>query len=112
MTKATNDATLNQAGTIYQYFIALRDCFELQDDDVLEIETHGDVSVISSNEGSSFQKEVKHHFGKSSLGERSIDFWKTLANWYFEYDRIKRFSSCILLTTSKIDGIIFQKKKN
>ena len=78
MTKATNDATLNQAGTIYQYFIALRDCFELQDDDVLEIETHGDVSVISSNEGSSFQKEVKHHFGKSSLGERSIDFWKTL----------------------------------
>lgn len=104
MTKATNDATLNQAGTIYQCFIALRDCFELQDDDVLEIETHGDVSVISSNEGSSFQKEVKHHFGKSSLGERSIDFWKTLANWYFEYDRIKRFSSCILLTTSKIDA--------
>ena len=50
MTKATNDATLNQAGTIYQYFIALRDCFELQDDDVLEIETHGDVSVIVMRE--------------------------------------------------------------
>ena len=27
-----------------------------------------------------------------------------MANWYFEYDRIKRFSSCILLTTSKIDA--------
>lgn len=38
MTKATNDATLNQAGTIYQYFIAKR-LFCASRDDVLEIET-------------------------------------------------------------------------
>lgn len=27
MTKAVNDATLNKAGDIYQFLIALKDCF-------------------------------------------------------------------------------------
>lgn len=43
MTKAINDATLNKAGDIYQYLIALKDCFELNDGDTLQIETNGDV---------------------------------------------------------------------
>ena len=33
MTRAVNDATLQKAGDIYQYLIALRDCFELNDGD-------------------------------------------------------------------------------
>lgn len=28
MSRAVNDATLQKAGDIYQYLIALRDCFE------------------------------------------------------------------------------------
>lgn len=101
MTKAVNDATLKQAGTIYQYLIALRDCFELNDDDTLQIETNGDVSIIN-NTGGKFQKEVKHHSDNKVLSDRHIDFWKTLANWYTDYERVKIFSNYILLTTAKI----------
>ena len=91
MDKAVNDATLKQAGTIYQYLIALRDCFDLNDNDTLQIETNGDVSIIN-NAGGLFQKEVKHHFADKSLSDRDIDFWKTLANWYTDYERVKNFS--------------------
>ena len=46
MTRAVNDTTLQKAGDIYQYLIALGDCFELNDGDTLQIETNGDVSII------------------------------------------------------------------
>lgn len=101
MVKAINDATEQKAGDIYQYLIALRDCFELDGNDTLQIEVNGDVSIISGNSGK-FQKEVKHHFGKAFLGDRDIDFWKTLANWYEDYERIKNFHSLILYSTSGI----------
>lgn len=101
MTKAVNDATLKQAGTIYQYLIALKDCFALTDTDTLQIETNGDVSIINNTKGL-FQKEVKHHFGNQMLSDRDIDFWKTLANWYVDYKRVKNFSQYILSTTATI----------
>ncbi len=101
MAKAVNDATEQKAGDIYQYLIALRDCFELVGNDTLQIEVNGDVSIISGNSGK-FQKEVKHHFGKTFLGDRDIDFWKSLANWYEDYERIKNFHSLILYSTSGI----------
>lgn len=49
--KAVNDATLQKAGDIYQYLIALKDCFELADGDTLQIETNGDVSIINDTGG-------------------------------------------------------------
>lgn len=103
MTKAINDATLNKAGDIYQYLIALKDCFELNDGDTLQIETNGDVSIIN-DVGGRFQREVKHHFGNKSISDRDIDFWKTLANWYTDYERVKNFSNYILSTTAKIQS--------
>ncbi len=103
MTKAVNDATLNKAGDIYQYLIALKDCFELNDGDTLQIEINGDVSIIN-NTGGLFQKEVKHHFGDTFLSDRDVDFWKTLANWYVDYERVKIFSHYILSTTAKISN--------
>lgn len=101
MTKAVNDATEQKAGDIFQYLVALRDCFELEENDKLQIETNGDVSIISGNIGK-IQKEVKHHFNKKLLGDRDIDFWKTLANWYDDFDRIENFQSLILYCTSSI----------
>lgn len=101
MTRAVNDATLQKAGDIYQYLIALRDCFELNDGDTLQIETNGDVSIIN-DVGGRFQREVKHHFGNTSISDRDIDFWKTLANWYVDYERVKNFSNYILSTTATI----------
>lgn len=103
VTKAVNDATLTKSGDIYQYLIALMDCFELNDNDTLQIETNGDVSVIN-NTGGLFQKEVKHHFGDSNLSDRDVDFWKTLANWYVDYERVKEFSHYILSTTATISN--------
>lgn len=29
--RAVNDATLNQAGNVYQYLVALKDCYELME---------------------------------------------------------------------------------
>lgn len=101
MAKAVNDATEQKAGDIYQYLIALRDCFELDGNDTLQIEVNGDVSIISGTAGK-LQKEVKHHLGKTFLADRDIDFWKTLANWYEDYERINNFHSLILYSTSGI----------
>lgn len=98
---AINDATLKQAGTIYQYLIALRDCYELEEGEILQIEINGDVSIINNKQGK-FQKEVKHHFGNKNLSDRDEEFWKTLANWYTEYERVKSFSKFILSTTASV----------
>lgn len=101
VTKAVNDATEQKAGDIFQYLVALRDCFELEEEDTLQIEVNGDVSILTGTAGK-FQKEVKHHFGKTFLRDRDIDFWKTLANWYEDFERIKSFSALILCCTSSI----------
>lgn len=101
MPKAVNDATEQKAGDIFQYLIALRDCFELEEGDTLQIEVNGDVSILSGSRGK-FQKEVKHHFGNTYLRDRDIDFWKTLANWYEDFNRIESFSELILYCTSSI----------
>lgn len=66
MRKAVNDATLQKAGDIYQYLITLRDYFDLEVGDTLQIETNGDVSIIDDM-GGRFQKEVKHYFGKNFM---------------------------------------------
>ncbi len=97
MDKNVNDATSSIKGNIYQFIVALNDCFELNEGDNLLIEVHGDVSIAGL-----MQKEIKHHDSKDNLTERDIDFWKTLANWYVSYDSIKNYNSLILFTTSEI----------
>ena len=102
MDKAINDATLAKVGDIFQYYIALRDCFLMKSGDKIQIEINGDVSLITNTSKSSSQKEVKHHFGDKYLSDRDIDFWKTLANWYKDYNRVNVFSYLILHTTADI----------
>lgn len=112
MGKAINDATQQKAGDIYQYLIALRDCFALNEGDTLHIETHGDISIINDKCGR-FQKEIKHHFSDHRISDRDVDFWKTLANWYVEYEQVKNFSHYILSTTAKIlDNSSFYRWNN
>lgn len=100
--KSKNDATAQIIGTIYQFVIALKDCFKLKENGKLVIETYGDISILNIK-GSTFQKEVKHHSGEAVLSDRDKDFWKTLANWYEDYDRVKGFSNYILSTTAKVE---------
>ncbi|MGE7908434.1 ABC-three component system protein [Lysinibacillus xylanilyticus] len=104
MDRAVNDATLVKAGDIFQYYIALRDCFKMKKGDKIQIEINGDVSLISDKSNVSFQREVKHHFGISNLSDRDVEFWKTLSNWYMDFDRIKLFSHLILHTTSGLSS--------
>lgn len=100
MSRGKNDATLQKIGDIYQYYIALYDCFKLNNEDTLLIEVNGDVSIKSKSLGKTFQKEVKHHLGEKYLSDRDIDFWKTLSNWYIDYDRSIEFYKLVLFTTS------------
>lgn len=104
MDRAINDATLVKAGDIFQYYIALCDCFKMNSGDKLQIEVNGDVSLITELSKNSFQREVKHHFGDKNLIDRDVDFWKTLSNWYVEYERITSFASLILHTTATISS--------
>lgn len=104
MDKAVNDSTLNKMGDMFQYYIALRDCFKMNNGEKLQIETHGDVSVISKSSGNSFQREVKHHIEDKRLSDRDVDFWKTVSNWYVDYNRTKQFDGLILTTTAIISS--------
>lgn len=104
MDRAVNDATFNKMGDIFQYYIALLDCFNMGMNDKLQIEVNGDVSVIAELSKNSFQKEVKHHLGKKRFGDRDVDFWKTLFNWYIQYDRITNFTNLVLYTTASISS--------
>lgn len=98
---AINDATLQKVGDLYQYFIALLDCFSLKKGEAMLIETKGDVSIISLDGKNRFQKEIKHHFGKNNLNDRNEDFWNTLDNWCKERSDMS-FEKLIFCTTSSI----------
>lgn len=78
---AVNDATKQKIGDIYQYFIALFDCFSLKKGESMLIETEGDVSIVSHSGQNRVQKEIKHHLGKRNLSDRDEDYWNTLDNW-------------------------------
>lgn len=101
MSRKRNDATLPKLGDIYQYFIALLDCFKMKAGGKIQIELQGDVTLISSDK-ESFQKEVKHHTGSSSLSDRDTDLWNTLKNWVLDYSDSMKFNQLILFTTANI----------
>lgn len=101
MSRKRNDATLSKLGDIYQYFIALLDCFKMKAGDKIQIELQGDVTLICSDK-KSFQKEVKHHTGSSSLSDRDTDLWNTLKNWVIDYSDSMKFNHLILFTTADI----------
>ena len=99
---AVNDATKQKIGDIYQYFIALFDCFSLKKGESMLIETEGDVSIVSHSGQNRIQKEIKHHLGKRNLSDRDEDFWNTLDNWCKNKHRTATFEKLIFYTTSGI----------
>lgn len=100
---ATNDNTLKTLGFIYQSYIALIKCLEMDKGDKVVIENLGDVSLISTK-GISEQIEVKHHFGTTSISDRSDEIWNTVWNWYNNYDEIKDIQKLILYTTASLSS--------
>jgi hypothetical protein len=97
MTKQRNNATATVKGIIYQFLVALKKCFELQEGESVYIETFGDVSVFGKD-----TEQIETKFYKKDLTDMDINVWKTLSNWIDDKFDLDSFNSLILLTTQKI----------
>lgn len=90
-----NDATDKIKGFLYQFYIALKYCFELNPHEKLFIEKYGDVTIEKIS-----QIEVKNY--NNPLTDTHENLWKTLHNWCFgSFDAIQ-YKNLILLTTQQI----------
>lgn len=98
MAKQSNNSTSTIKGFIYQFLVALKKCFELQEGEVVYIETFGDISVLG--QGDTTQIESK--FYKSDLTDVDHNVWNTLNNWFKEEFPLDSFSALVLLTTQKV----------
>lgn len=99
----TQDNTLKMLGFIYQTYIALIKCLEMNENDKVVIENLGDVTLISSK-GISEQIEVKHHLEITTISERSHEIWNTVWNWYNNFDEYSNIEEFILFTTAKLSS--------
>ena len=99
MPKLKFDSTLSIKGVLFQFFIALERCFEMQEGQSVYIETYGDVSVLGSLSDS---KQIESKLYKKALTDSDKNVWKSIYNWMREDFPIDTFSSLILLTTQKV----------
>ena len=99
MPKLKFDSTLSIKGVLFQFFIALERCFEMQEGQSVYIETYGDVSVLGSLSDS---KQIESKLYKKTLTDSDKNVWKSIYNWMREDFPIDTFSSLILLTTQKV----------
>jgi len=103
----TNDNTLKTLGFIYQAYIGLVKCLEMDENDQVVIENLGDVTVISSK-GDSVQIEVKHHLEATSISDRSDEIWNTVWNWYNNFEKYNSIDEFLLFTTANLsDNSVF-----
>jgi len=98
---ATNDNTLKTLGFIYQAYIGLIKCLEMEENDTVVIENLGDVTLISAK-NKSMQIEVKHHSEVTSISDRSDEIWNTVWNWYNNFDEYENIDEFILFTTANL----------
>ncbi|WP_237732484.1 hypothetical protein [Bathymodiolus thermophilus thioautotrophic gill symbiont] len=94
MTRLKNDASASIKGSIYQFYVALEECFKLVENESIYIEKYGDVTSDGT------QMEVKNY--TKSLTNLDPNFWKTLKNWLNDDFDISPYKNLILLTTQNI----------
>ncbi|ANS76973.1 hypothetical protein AWM70_22275 [Paenibacillus yonginensis] len=106
---ATNDNTLKTLGFIYQTYIGLIKCLDMNENEKVIMEQLGDVTLISTSQ-SSQQIEVKHHFEDTVLSDRDKEIWNTIWNWYRNFDEYTEIDELILFTTARLSQkSIFRK---
>ena len=93
--KAINDATDKVKGFLYQFYTALKYCFELSPGEKLYIEKYGDITIQGL-----LQIEVKKY--SNPLTDTQDNFWNTLYNWCIQSFNPKEYKHLILLTTQQI----------
>jgi hypothetical protein len=89
--KVTNDATASLAGSIFQFCVALDQCFSLGKGEMLWIEKFGDVTTHDT------QIETKQY--SDNLTDNHPNFWKTLKNWCDGSLDHAPYAKLVLLTT-------------
>lgn len=104
MTLKQHSAPGPNAGFIYQFERALWWLAESPAGFVIGIETDDDVSVVGSD-GSRLLEQDKSSIVKNHkpFGDRSIDLWKTLANWVSALDagEVRPETTRFLMVTNK-----------
>jgi hypothetical protein len=98
MNREINNSKLQQIGIPYQILVGIDyACSKLYNNwKEIKIEHEGDITFDKN-----IQIEAKHHYGKSTLGNRDEEFWKTLRNWLRKPD-IKEFKILVLHITKEI----------
>ena len=99
MKKLRFDSTSSIKGDLFQFLIALEQCFEMQEGQAVYIETYGDVSVLGNLSDS---KQIESKLYKRNLTDLDKNVWKSIYNWMSEDFPVDTFSSLILLTTQKV----------
>jgi hypothetical protein len=89
-----NDATASVNALVFQFCVAVEQCFRLKPGEKLWIEKFGDVTSQNT------QIEVKHV--KNDLTDGHESFWKTIKNWCDPSFDHTLYSSLVLLTTQKL----------
>jgi len=86
-----NNASDSIGGILYQFYVGLQKCFELNENETILIEKDGDVSNATT------QFEVKNF--QDPLTDSHVNFWKTLNNWLKPGFDHTKYKSLVLLTT-------------
>lgn len=92
--KLKQDASSSITGTIYQFYIAIDECFGLLDGEKVIIEKYGDVTVSNN-----YQIEVKHY--EEDLSDLHKNIWNTINNWLQNTFDISHYKNLILFTTQR-----------
>ena len=99
MTKLKFDSTSSIKGVLYQFFVALEQCFKMREGQAVYIETYRDVSVLGNLFDS---KQIESKLYKKALTDSDKNVWKSLYNWMREDFPIDQFGYLVLLTTQKV----------
>ena len=99
MPKLKFDSTSSIKGVLFQFLIALEQCFKMQREQSVYIETYGDVSVLGDLNNS---EQIESKFYKKALTDLDKNIWKSIYNWMNEDFPIDKFSSLVLFTTQKV----------
>lgn len=96
--KLRHDASASISGTIYQFYIAIEECFKLHENEKVIIEIYGDVTVSGQ-----YQIEVKQY--TDDLTDLHPNIWKTIDNWLEDDFDISFYKKLILMTTQNFSSL-------
>lgn len=103
MNRSKHDNIAQTIGNFYHYLVVVDKLFELEKNEKIIIEIHGDITKVNVNENFFLENyEIKHHESDNELNYANEDFWKTLKNWINDIDNYQDDTKLILHTTSKL----------